>query len=399
MSTEIAIIQQENVQLIVQSAPQAFAENKESHGKCLAAGRSLLERIERDGMTDELDKEAATFIERSRKTVKKMNDKRSPVTKLFDEIRTQYTQLENEVDASKRDTIPYKLQQLRNDFAAKKRAEEESRRQEELRRQQAKQQRIQYRNDCEEDYTASFNRTLNAALNQITLLNRDVTLANYDSQYDAIATFDVVFPQNWSATVASSVILPADIPHDELKLIRQTALSSLMPRFREQYQFELESTRDTFLSMLPSKKQELEKAAAASAAEAARIQDEIRKREAEEEQRREEERKRKETETKQAVEVKKQADEIGGLFGAAQASVAAYQPKASVRKKLVPVNAEAFPLIISMWWTDVGCKLSIDELSKEFKKQVAYCEKRANASDTTFLESEHIRYEDEVKAK
>lgn len=399
MTTEIAIIQQENVQLIVQSAPQAFIENKESRDKCVAAGQTLLENIERCGMNDDLDKEVATYIERARKTVKKMNEKRSAVTKLFDEIRSQYTQFENEVDASKRDTIPYKLQQFRNTFAAKKRAEEEVRRQEEMRRQRIEQQRLQYRNDCETDYTDSFNRTLNDALNRITILNRDVTLANYDRQYNAIASFDVVFPQNWDATVASSVILPSDVPHDELKIIRQTVLSSLMPRFREQYQFEMESTRDAFLNMLPSKKCELEKAAAASAAEAERIKEEIHNREVLEEQRREEERLRKEAEAKQASDVKKRADEIGGLFGAAQAGVAAYQPKTSVRKKLVPLSPEAFPLVISMWWTEVGSKLTIDELTKEFKKQIAYCEKMANASEPTLIDSEYIRYSDEVKAK
>lgn len=49
----------------------------------------------------ELDKEAALFIEKARKTVKKMNEKRSPVTKLFDDIRREFTVIENAIDPPK----------------------------------------------------------------------------------------------------------------------------------------------------------------------------------------------------------------------------------------------------------------------------------------------------------
>jgi len=42
----------------------------------------------------------------------------------------------------------------------------------------------------------------------------------------------------------------------------------------------------------------------------------------------------------------------------------------------------------------------MDELAKTFKTQVTYCEKVANdKSNPLLLESEHIEYVDEVKAK
>ena len=128
MSNEIAIIKRENVELIVSNAPTAYNENQVSHQRCLDAGNQLLDTIHQQGMNDQLDQQAALFIEKARKTVSKMNDKRAPVTKLFDEIRRQFTTMENEVDPSKKDSVPYQLQQLRNEFAAKKRAEEERRR-------------------------------------------------------------------------------------------------------------------------------------------------------------------------------------------------------------------------------------------------------------------------------
>lgn len=102
MSSELAIIKQENIQTIVSAAPQSYNDNKLSCERCISAGQSILNTITTNGgMTDELDKEAALFIEKARKTVKKMNEKRSPVTKLFDDIRREFTVIENAIDPTK----------------------------------------------------------------------------------------------------------------------------------------------------------------------------------------------------------------------------------------------------------------------------------------------------------
>ena len=69
MSSELAIIKQENIQTIVSAAPQSYNDNKLSCERCISAGQSILNTITTNGgMTDELDKEAALFIEKARKT-------------------------------------------------------------------------------------------------------------------------------------------------------------------------------------------------------------------------------------------------------------------------------------------------------------------------------------------
>ena len=103
---ETAIIKQENVELIVRNAPLSYQENLISHDRCIEYGQTLLDTIGGGQMTDELDQKAADYIERAKKTVKKMNEKRSPVTRLFDEIRTVYTGLENDIDPSRPGSIP-----------------------------------------------------------------------------------------------------------------------------------------------------------------------------------------------------------------------------------------------------------------------------------------------------
>lgn len=393
------IVKRENVELITSSAPQSFLENQTSHDRCIEFGQSLIDKITEQGMTDELDQQAAQYITKAKNTVKMMNEKRAPITKLFDEIRTQFTTLENEIDATKKGTIPNKLQVLRNEYATKKREEAERQRQEELRRQQIEAARTKYRSDCEAEFRAMFDKAVNEGINALNQLNASVTLDNYDLRWATIQAYNCCLPDNWENSLKFSSFLPTNIPLEELKSIREQVVAESVNKYKEWYKFELESTRDTILDALPSKKVELEKLATAAADEAERIKANIAAREAEEQQRAEEQRRLKAEEERQASKIQQQASEMDTLFGAAQAGVQSYQPKTSVKKKLVPLSSEAFLPIISMWWSQEGVNLSIEELSKMFKKQITFCEKQANQSEPVFIKSEHIRYDEEVKAK
>lgn len=399
MSNEL--VKRENVEMIVQNAPLSYQENQASHDKCLSFGQQILNDIQRvGGMTDELDQRAAEFIERSKKTVKKMNDKRAPVTKLFDEIRTVFTNMENDIDPTKVTTVPGQLQKYRNDYAKQKREEAERKRREEERRQRIETARNSYRIAVEEDYRQSFNRFLNQKFNQLIALNNSITLENIDQQMEAIKRYPTTLPEDWSTTVPSGALLPSDLDVNTTKDIRWQAMNELLPKFREQFCFDLQENRDSILITLPSKKKELQSIAHASAEEAARQKEEMQRREAEEARLREAERRRKEEEEKQQQQVRQQKVEMTGLFSQSATASPIYQPKTQVKKKIVIKSALGFLDILNLWWITEGCTLSVDELSKKFKSQITHCEKLANEkSDPRLIESEHIAYEDEVKAK
>lgn len=400
MSNEIAIIKRENVELIISNAPTAYTENHLSHQRCLDAGNQLLALIHKVGMNDELDQQAAIFIEKSRKTVSKMNEKRAPVTKLFDEIRRQFTSLENDVDPSKKDSVPFQLQQLRNEYAAKRRAEEEHRRRAAIIEQQKQASISKYRTDVEEDYRRVFNGILNNSLNSLTAINQKITLDNFDESEKQINDFSSELPEaNFSAS-RSMVLLPTNVPADELAKIRQQVLDKLLPKFREQYDSDIVDRKLELATILPSKKQELERAAKASAEEAERIKREMAEREAAEAAAKERERQEREAKEAAAAQMQQQQNEMAALFDGASASVQTYQPKTSVKKKISILNPEGFLPVLMMWWQEEGCTLSVEELSKTFKKQLTFCEKLANAKEgARFIEDESVIYEDEVKAK
>ena len=139
--------------------------------------------------------------------------------------------------------------------------------------------------------------------------------------------------------------------------------------------------------------------------EAERIRREMEERDRAEAARLEAERKEAERKQRDAADLKKQQAEMGSLFDqqatqAMQPAVEGYTPKTSVKKKLVPLAPEAFTEIFSMWWVEEGCKLSIDDLAKMFKKQITFCEKKANdKTNPVFIKSELIEYKDDVRAK
>lgn len=402
MNTEIAIIQQENVAIIAQKAPEAFVGNQQSHDRCIQFGKNILSKIlQAGGMNDELDKEAAEFIDRAKKTVRKMNENRSPVTKLFDEVRAVFTTMENDVDPTKKGSVPEQLQKMRNDYAAKKRAEAEAKRQEQERIQRIEAAKKKFYLDVENEFRQKFNSYLNNAFNYLNQLNASVTLQNYDEVYKQITRFNTSMSNvDKKSIFTSSVFRPLDIDNSTISSIINEVAYNLLPQFEEQYKFEMQTNCESILDMFPSKKRELEKIAQSGAEEAARRKFEMERHEAEEAKRREEERIRKENEEQERMKLQAKQSEMSALFDQSSAAMPVYQPKTQVKKKVVVNDTRGFLDLLNFWWLHEGCTLSVEELSKKFKPQITFCEKLANdKSDQKMLQSQYISYVDDVKAK
>ena len=387
-TTDLTIVRKENVQMIAQSAPQIYKDNTTSSKRCSEYGQKLLAQIKANGMNDELDMQCANYINKARNTVKKMNTNRSAITKIFDQIRSEFTGMENSVDPNKTGSIPYQIQQERNAYAARKREEEERRRREEIIRQQREQALSRYKQDVEDDFKRQFNVYTTNATNELTKLNSGLALENYEAQCKTIREYPVTLPAGYGNKMNSTVLIPAEIAdmRDQLPGIRSSILSKLMQQFREQFQFEVAEYRDSIIDMLPSKKAELERMQKANEEEKARMAAELKAREEEE-----------------AAKKKMQAEasEIGNLFGQqAVVSPAGYQPKTSVKKRIHFHDAQGVLAAVSMWWSKEGQFMSVEDLAKIFKKQITFCEKVANDKDhPEFISSTSVSYDEEVKAK
>lgn len=397
-NNELAIMRPENMKEIMMAAPQSYELNRQSRDNCVNFGQNILHTIQQQGMNDDLDRQAATFIEKARRTVKAMNERRSPVTKLFDQVRTAFTVIENEIDPAKSGTIGYQLQQLRNQYAAKKRAEEEKRQREEMARRQAEEAARKFRMDVEDDFKRKFRDYVNTTLNQITQIDNDVTLENYDVSLLALrnikAEADKGLSAEWMGGLHTSLRIPLGV---KVADVENELKHMLYKQFNDQYVAEVGDTINYTIDRLPSKKANLERMAKANAEEAARIKAEMEARQKAEAERMEKERAAREAEEKRKAEMERGAAEISSLFNA-QATMAGYQAKTKVTKKINLLNPEGIMPVIALWWSKEGCTLSVEELSKMFKKQITFCEKLANKEDI-FVNDESVEYVDEVKAK
>ena len=402
-NTDLTIVRKENVQLIAQSAPEVYHSNTLSCQKCNDFGKRLLAQIKEQGMNDELDMQCATYITKARNTVKKMNTNRSAITKLFDQIRAEFTGMENSIDPTKSASVPYQIQQARNAYAAKKREEEERKRRAELLRQQRELAFSNYKAGVEDNYKLAFNAYTANAINALTELNANITLDNYEEQCKAIKQFSVTLPNDWAIKTPCNVHIPTELAgiQDKLREVRTAVALKLMEQFAKQYECAVGDYRDTITDALPSKKAELERMAKANAEEQARMAAELKAREVAEAKRVEEERKRKEEEEAAKKKMQAEASEVGNLFGQqAIVTPAGYQPKTSVKKRLVFHDAQGVLAAVSLWWSKEGQHMSVEDLAKVFKKQITYCEKVANDKDhPEFISSTSVSYEEEVKAK
>lgn len=396
--TALAIVKPENIKTIVTAAPQSHSENAASCERCLAVGQELLNKIQTaGGMNDDLDQQVASYIDKTKKTLAKMNEKRSPLTKLFDDIRKEFTKLENTIDPSKTDTVPYRLQAIRNAYAAQKRAEEERRRREEVERQQAKAARDKFRSDVEDYFKREFQNMLSAQLRVISDMDSAITLDNYEASKKLMSGYSTVLPSDWFDGLKSTVVVPYNIPVSEASTIEADVKKTLKTQFIEHFKSEMQDNIDYYLDRLPSKKANLERIQLASAEEAARLQAEMEERKRREAAEQEAERKRKEEEEQKRSELARQKEEMNNLF-AGQVVGQAYTPKVSVTKKIELLNPEGIMAVLGMWWSKEGASLTVEELSKMFKKQITACEKLAN-KDGIFIEDESIAYVDDIKAR
>lgn len=399
MNNELSIVRPENVQMIAQNAPKIYNDNKQRSMRCTDAGSQLLAEIKEKGMSDDLDQRCAAYLDKSRKTVKLMNEQRSSITKMFDQIRTEFTSMENAIDPAKAGNVPYQIQACRNQFAAKKREEEEKRRREEAMKLQKQQALIKYEIDVEEDFKQQFNRYITQRINELTTLNASLTLENFDTQSVKIVDYPTTMPADLFNHLTLSVLVPQIVSGEAAK-IRAGVQSRLLARFNEQYTTEIGDYKDTIVDAFSSKHAELERMAKANAEEQERMRKELAAKEAAEAARLEEQRKRKEEEEKAAKQLQAQAQEVGNLFDSASVSTPAYTPKTSVKKRIVALDAEGIINIVSFWWSKEGQFMDVDNLTKMFKKQITAVEKYANdKANAEFINSPHVRYEDEVKAK
>ena len=399
MATELIKI--DEVKNILSSFPDIIGRNTNSVKKCNEAGQTLLDTIEGEGMNEAIDQAAADYLKKVSVTIKNMDERRKPITQIFDRVRSFFTSQEKEIDPKDSTTIPGKLVAKRNEYAKFKYEEEQKRKKEAEQRARIETEKANYQQTIENNLLSYFNQYLSSKVSELQGIFSNLTHKNFDREIIGITVFQTDYPKShfdkFSADSATYYI-----SQETKQEIRREVLEGKYEQYAQQYKAKIVSVKQDLTDRVPSKRKELaelEQLRLANAEQAAKAEELRKQREKEAAAKRMEELKKEEEAAKQEAALKAQQSSIGSLFMEAAASIAPPPTNAKVKEKIVVLHQQGYLEIFQMWWINEGQTLPVEELEKIFKKMITYCEKQANGKDQKHIESKFIRYEADVKAK
>ena len=319
-NTELQLVQQQannitrQIATLKSDTENAVQANRKSYEACVQAGESLLSDISASGMNDALDEKAAEFIKKAKLTEKAMTEKRKGVTQVFDIVRKGFTMMENLISAKNTDSVVYKIQEKRNEYAAYKLEQQKKAEQERLRQERIKEAKIKLKTDTIDTLNNLLTEHSSVAINSLNNTFSLLTLDNKDEVKKRITEFSDVLDLG-HLFVNNKPSYSSEIEENDAKDIMNGAYKEISASLLASYKQTVTTTRDELLMKFDSKIAELLEIKKAEE-ERKRKEEEARKAEEEERKKQEEiqrikdeeERKRKEAELKAAEEERKRKE-------------------------------------------------------------------------------------------
>lgn len=398
------LVKVEEITSIMKAAPEVIAANQKSVEKCKEAGQALLDTISGNGHinSDELDEAVTKFIEKSKATVKKMNERRTPITQLLTRVSKIFTGFENDIDITKSDTVPFQLQKYRNQYAAAKLAEKQKREAEAKRKLDTENEKVYFKTEYKKGLYNYFNTFLSGSLSKLQSLFNSMNLENFNEHKSKIIGFPSEYDPSSLMNSYIEQIHTAYIYGTDKMGIRNEVISELSKELKDLYAEQISIRKTEYQDLFNSKYhelKELDEAAKRDKEEFARLQAEKEERERKEAERLKQEETERARKQKEELEWQKQSDQMNNLFSAATVAVPFSEPKTKVTKKIKIHTPAGFLQVYQLWFEREGMKLSIDDLEKIHKKMITFCEKLANGKEEETINSPYIEYIDDVKAK
>lgn len=304
-NTELQLVQQQannitrQIATLKSDTENAVQANRKSYEACVNAGESLLFDIGVSGMNDALDERAAEFIKKAKLTEKAMTEKRKGVTQVFDIVRKGFTMMENLISIKNTDSVVYKIQEKRNEYAAYKLEQQKKAEQERLRQERIKEAKIKLKTDTIDTLNNLLTEHSSAAINSLNNTFSLLTLDNKDEVKKRITECSDVLDLG-HLFVNNKPSYSSEIEENDAKDIMNGAYKEISASLLASYKQTVTATRDELLMKFDSKIAELLEIKKA---------EEERKRKEEEARKAEEERKRKEEEARKAAEEERKKQE------------------------------------------------------------------------------------------
>lgn len=429
-NTSLELVKTEDIQLLATTAPQALELNRTSVDKAVEMGNVLIAELNEKGMSAELDKKMNDYLVKVDITVKKMNDRRSPLTRLLTQITKAFTSLENSLDTKNSESVAYHIQQARNKWAATVAEEQrkaEAKRQLKINREN---ERINLKSVAQQKIREQFVLLLNGALATIQRLFNEINLTSFDRVESEIRAFGEVYPKGHFDGLYPEIEKQIVFNDDRLAgSIVVESKEGLYDKFYQEYMDIIQERKQVLIDMLPGRKTALEDAerarieaekaaelAKAAKSEADKKAAELAAQKAKEEQDRlareaedrriaaerqaaieAQDREKKAEEDRQAKAAAEKANTLFDVSMEAQSSTAE-TPRTREGYEITVMAQPGWLLVFDLWFRNEGSKLAMDKFEKKtLGSMKTWCEKHAHKTGER-IDSPLVKYSETFTA-
>lgn len=402
-STELA--QFNELPAIAANAPAILAKNTNFVNRGITKGQGLLDTIESMGggsqMDPDLDAACNEYLLEVKKAIDIMNAGRSPITKMLTAISKEFTRLENALDKAAAGTVPFKIQEARNELARSVVAEQRRQEQELFNKQRADKEKIDIVAVVELKVRTRFNEILFTGKKMFNDVFNSMTLDTVTDVTDRINKIPDIYHQSKFNEINAGVTA-IYIPATELASIIYDARAGLYPECSKAFKEEMTALRLGLLDMIPARVAELKEIAKAGKKEQERLQKEaeLRQRQAEIDMEAENQRK-----ANEALMAEQQTKDIGAAQlnfekDVAQADIFSSGMRSVKHSYILTVHsAVGCQMVTALWYKHFAKSITLDKLLKKAPtSMIADLEKLAFNGGEMLAQSPHYEYQEDVKA-
>lgn len=399
MEATTEMIKFEEVSSTLMLAEPVLIKNRNLFQQADSKAKSLLDTIEAEGMSDEIDEEVNKWQVNAKKALQINYDRRTPITQILTKISSEFTSLENPLNPQKADSIFNKLQAHRNTWATAKEKERKAKEAKILLNQNIEKERISLRVEAEKTIREAYNKKLYAFKAYISKLVNEATLDIFKEVTIKLNDVKIEYPRD-AFEKLECPLFSTYLSSEEVRTIAEETNRKLYLELSANFRENMEVDKQQAIDQLPSKKNELERIAKASAKEAEQLRMEAEKRkqlEADKLKIEQEDQAKKDT---AKLESEKSMGEAQNLFNAhfEMAEVATAAKKVKKSYVIEVSNVAGLGAIFMFYFEKVGITLDVETFSKkslnQMKKEV---EKIANTT-SEMIEHPSIKYVEDIKA-
>lgn len=397
--TTVLTKQEDNTLAIIQTAPDALLLNESIVEKAVTSCTALLERMRKEGMNDKFDTTANAAMVKLKDRFAEIKDRRMPLTKMFDEIRSKFTELEAQIDPAKPSSIYGQLQAMRNAYATQKIEAQRKAEAERERKLKADQEKFTLKSEAELQLRKAFLSNLAEAQYVLIDTFEGLNLSTIDDFEKQLPEWHTVY------NIADHNAVPINIKGiytnaEEIENIKLNARVGKFETWAAEYAEQIKKLKQEIADKLQGKRVELEEIATADAKRKKQLEAESEERRRQESERMEEERKQAELKAAQEAESKKAQEQTELMFNSAvEATENASDVKAVESYEIEVLNKIAWMEIFRFWFMKEGMNMEAEKIEKKSMKQMkSFCESYYKKHNEK-IDSPYIKYSPVYKVR